>query len=502
MSILDYRSSLSAQYALGRNTWPPRSEAAVWEDVELLSALRRSDEVRLRQEASVAWQYPYMVTPVPRMISRASANMLFGEPPEIGDENDKDTENLDRIGEDNGLDSELVRGALIASSEGEVWGRILVRPDLLDVPIIEFTSRACVIPEFQGRFLTGATFVSQWQEGTNDFFRLLERHTAGLVEHTLYRGTSTSIGQQVPLESYGHTQGMPDRTLTGIARPLVAFIPNSIDASPSRGFSDYRGLEARFLALNESSTIGQKNVVLTGQQRALVDGAYTSSSGKPLKNDNILIRRADDATAGESSKPLEMLSYSFEAQQLTAWVDHLVDTAVTFAGIAPEAVGRRTDGTAISGTALKFRMMHSLIESSGKGRHFDKGAKQLLQWAKVIDSRRVTEGGFGRKYADTESVPSFERSDALPRDEQEIAQRLVLLTNAEAISPEEKVRLLHPDWTDDEVSKELELIGAAGPGVTAPGTTPAPSPGGAETGTPPRPVLTLPPGGAAPGAPA
>jgi hypothetical protein len=342
--------------------------------------------------------------------------------------------------------------------------------------------------------------VSQWQEGNNDFFRLLERHTAGLVTHTLYRGTSSSIGQQVALESYGRTQGLPEQRTTGIDKPLVVFIPNSIDSNPSRGFSDYRGLERRFLALNEAVTIGQNNVVLTGQKRALIDGAYTTPSGKVPKHDTFLLRKADDVMPGQQNKPLEVLEYSLESEQLIAWVDHMIDSSITFAGMSPQSVGRSVDGGAISGTAQRLKMAFSLIENSGKGRHFDRGAKQLLQWAKVIDSRRTTEGGFGRRYNDTESVPSFERADALPRDDMEAAQRLVLLTNAEAISAEEKVRLLHPDWSEDEIKAEVALIGTPAPGVSQP-TEPAPAPGG-DAAVPPRPALTLPPGGPAPGVPA
>lgn len=499
MGLLDFRSTLDAQFTLGRNTWPPPSQAQVWADVELLAALRMSDDVRLRQEASVPWQYPYVVTPVPRMLSRSSANMLFGEPPDIGDDSDADSARVEFIVTENQLPSELVRAGLMSSSEGDVYGRIMVRPDLCDAPIIEFASRACVIPEFSGRFLTGATFVSTWQEGRNDFFRLLERHTAGLVEHTLYRGTGTALGQPVALDSYGRTNGMNDSVLTGMPRPLVAFIPNSIDSDPTRGFSDYRGLEARFLAMNEAATIGKSNVTLTGQKRALLDAKYLTSSGRTPKNDTFLIRSADDSTAGEARKGMEILEYSFEATELVAWIDHMIDSSITFAGMSPQSVGRSVESGAISGTAQRLKMAHSLIESAGKGRHFDTGIKQLLAWAKQIDARRTTEGGFGRKYSDVTTLPSFERADPLPRDDMEAAQRLVLLTNAEAISPEEKVRLLHPDWSEKEVTDEVAKLGAAGPGITQP-NVPAPSPGGG-AGVPPRPVLTLPPGGAAPGAP-
>lgn len=469
---------------LGRNSWPIPSMARRWAEIEFFSALRRSDDTRLRQEASVGWNYPYVVTPAPRMISRASANMLYGEEPEIAPTNDADRERLDFIVGENDLSSELVRGAMISSSEGEVFGRVLVQPSLLDAPIIEFVSGYRVIPHFAGRFLLGATFVSEWQEGRNDFYRLFETYEAGSITSELYRGTRTSVGGKVDLNSYGRTENTSEEVLTGIDFPLCTFIPNSIDSDPSRGFSDYRGLEERFLALNDATTTGQANMKLAGRKRALVDASYLDSQGRMPNGDDVYIRKSRDASVDGQSKPLEVLEYSFEAEQTIRWIDHLLDSSLLLSGIAPQSVGRSVDGGAISGTALRLKMAHSLIESSGKGRHFDRGVRRLLRAAAIIDSRRTTEGGFGRSWSEPDTNPKIERADALPRDDMEAAQRLVFLTSANAMSVEEKVRAVHPEWDDAQVTKEVDAINAAA-------ATPPPGAGGAIT--PARPPIELPP---------
>lgn len=499
MGILDFRSSTLAGSAVDANAWPPTSEKYVWAHVGLLSAFRRSDQVRLRKEAGIAAHEPYTILPLPRMISRASAGMLFGEPAEFGDVNDSDSERIAYIVEQNGLDAELVRSALISSSEGDVFGRVILRPDLLDVPIIEFVSRASVIPEFAGRFLTGATFVTEWREGNNEYMRLFERYTAGSVENTLHRGTTSAKGPRVALNSYHRTKGMIDVVSTGFDKPLCVFIPNTIDSDPTRGFSDYEGLQDRFLSINEEETIGHKNVLMTGLKRAFIDGAYVGPNGAPPRSDNFLVRKSDDQMAGEGTDPLKILEYSFEAAELISWVDHMIDLSILAAGMSPQLVGRNIDGQAISGTAMKLKMAHALIESSGKGRYLDRGVKQLLAFAKIIDSRRMADGGFGRSYRDVFSVPSMQRAEALPRDDQEAAQRVVLLTNADAISLEERVRFINPDWSEKQVGEEVDRIkeetslptvGSEGdiPGVNQPPTPTV------------RPSITLPPGGPEPGA--
>lgn len=468
--------SLLNNVLLGRNTWPPAGEQDVWNEVEFLAALRVSDETALRQRASVSWNAPYLVSPVPRLISRAKANMLYGEEPAFTAANEGDQDALNNIVAENGLDSELHRAALIASSEGEVWGRIVVSPTLLDVPILDFVSRARVIPHFRGRFLTGATFVTSWAPTMTERVRLLEEYGPGYITSRLYRGTATVLGSEIGLDSFDPTKGILPQVNTGFDKALVAFIPNSFDASPHRGFSDYRGLEERFLALNEAATVGHQNLRLAGRKRALVDAQYLRNGQFPA-GDDVFVRQGSDVTMGEAAKPVQLIEYEFQAEQLIGWIDHTVDLALQFAGVAPQQVGRSVDGGALSGTALRLKMAHGLMEAAGTGRHFDRGTTSLLRMAAVIDSRRTTEGGFGRRWTKPDELPDVERGDGLPQDDVEAAQVLVAWANAEAISPEEKVRTIHPDWTkeqvDDEVAKIANVAATSSPAQTPSPTRPA-----------------------------
>lgn len=443
---------------LGRNTWPPAALADRWEEVELFAALRDSDEDRVRQQASVNWAHPYILSPLPRMISRASANLLFGEPADVTASNDTDQEALDALVSDNDLASELVRAALISSSEGEVWGRVIVQPALQDSPIIEWCSPSRVIPHFHGRFVLGATFVTEWSVTGREVMRLLESYDPGTITSTLYRGTNSSIGTPVPLDSFGPTEGRMDVVTTGIDQALVAFVPNSLGPDPTRGFSDYRGLEARFLAINEATTIAQQNLKLAGRKRALVDAQYLDRNGKLVDGDDVFVRQADDEMMGDAAKPLQMIDYQYDSAAVTAWVDHLLDSTLAYAGIAPQMVGRELDGGATSGTALRLRMSHSLLEASGKGRHFDKGLARLLRFAAIIDGRPTTEGGFGRRWADADTPPTVRRADGLMRDDKQTSEIIAALVGAEVVSLEGAVGLWRPDWTSDQVAEEVARI--------------------------------------------
>lgn len=439
-------------------SWPPKQVADSWAAIELNAAFRSSDKTRIRQEASVGIRYPYMLSPVPRMISRASAHLLFGEPPVFKAAAEGDQENLDLIVTENDLAAECHRGAVIASSEGSVWGRIVVDPTLIDTPIIEFVSPGRVIPHFSGRFVIGATFVTEWATSSTERFRMFETYEAGAVTTTLRRGTRTSVGQQVKLESFEQTKGRQEVTFTGVDWPLVAFIPNTIDADPTEGYSDYSGLRDRFLALNESVTVGQGNLRLAGKKRAIIDAGYMGSDGKMPQGDDVFIRTSRQGGDGEKTSPLQVIDYSFDASGVIGWIDHLIDSTLTFAGVAPEAVGRNIEGGAVSGTALKLKMTHSLLEASGKGRYFDRGLTRLLRGAQILDSRPMAEGGFGRSYTDADANDTIERAPALPRDDMEAAQQLAVMAGAEAISTEERVAFLHPGWSEERIAEEVKLI--------------------------------------------
>jgi hypothetical protein len=468
---------------LSRNTWPPKTQAGVWAAIELWSAFRRSDEVRIKQQGGIPWNRRYLISPIPRMISRSKANLLYGEAPQVKAADEADQENLDRIAGQNGLAgshaSEAHRAAMISSSEREVWGRIVVDPTLLDCPIIEWVSRAHVIPHFRGRFVVGATFVTEWPIAARQTIRLLETYEAGQVTAQLWKGTPNLLGAPIALDDFEPTAGKQEVIFTGFDFPLVAFVPNSIDSDPTAGFGDYQGLEERFLAINEAATVGQENLRLAGKKRALVDAKYLRNGQLP-PGDDLFVRADDSAIAGEGGKALQLIEYAFEADQLRVYLDQLIDTTLSFGGTAPQLVGRAVDGGPISGTAIKLKMIHSLMEAAGSGSYFDRAYQRLLRAAAVLDGRPTTQGGFGRRWVNPDADPAVTRGDGLPRDDQEAAQWLVLAAGADAISVEEKVRWLHPDWTSDQVDEEVKLIRSE-VGLAAP--TP-PGPGGPQLQVP------------------
>lgn len=454
--------------------WPPQSQLDQWRKVNYLGALRDSDEKTFRQAAHHFRmggdnRKPYLMSPLPRLIASVVADMLYGEEPRFMAADERDTDALARIIRENQLPAELHRAAVIGVSEGEVWGRVMVDPQVARTPIIDFHSRSSVIPYFRGRFLMEAALITELPKlKDKHVYRIAEIHRAGEVETRLYKGSDSSLGDQVALTERVETAGAQTIVATGIDRPLMVRIVNKVGRTYDLGQSDYEGLEQLFLALNEGLTISQQNMRLTGSKRLMVDRNFLDKQGRLQLADDVFTYSAGGVKplgADGGSNPFTQLSYSFESKELVAWIDWLLDHTLTAAGISPASVGRSevTAGATLSGTALRLRMAHTLSEIAGKGRLWDAGVAELLRMAQMLDAKPVARGGFGTTWADAETAPTMQRGDGLPEDPREDAQVIAQLAGAEALSTEEKVRRLNPGWTDQRVEEEIAKIEAGMP---------------------------------------
>jgi hypothetical protein len=135
-------------------------------------------------------------------------------------------------------------------------------------------------------------------------------------------------------------------------------------------------------------------------------------------------------------------------------------------------------------------MTHTLMEAAGTGRYFDRGLRDLLRMAQLLDARE-----FRRRYSTPDARPSVERGDGLPNDDLELAQELQMLRAAEVISLPGAVERQHPDWSAQEIADEVERIqgetaAAAAPPPAAAGPAGAAGAAGGSIPTP-APTITL-----------
>lgn len=458
--------------------WPPQAHGAAWGEIARREALRTADEGAIRAAARAAKmggdiRKPYLVSPIAPLISRAFADLLFGEEVRAVAADENNAENLARIMQINGVPALAHQGAQLSSALGEVWIRVSADREIADAPVLELFSRAQVAPVFTGRFLREATIIHTFAGRGQERYRLMERHAPGVVESRLFKGSTDALGDEVALDSYGPTAGTMPVVQTGIDRPLIVRVANGLDADPTLGVSDYLALAPLMLALNEALTIAQHNFRLTGAKRLWVDRKHLDAAGNFNLSDDILIQTGSGVASKQlgdpdQTKAVQQTAFDYEATQQLAHIDWLLDHILTAAGVSPASVGRGELGGSLSGTALRLRMAHTLSEVAAKGRYWDAGLAEALRLAQLLDAAPVDGGGFGRPWSAPEEAPEIIRGDGLPPDAREEAQTIATLAGADAVSMEERVRQLHPAWDDARVGEEVARIQADAAPIAAP----------------------------------
>jgi hypothetical protein len=482
--------------------WPIAAERRILERINTWVALRESDRDAIKRVANWRDQRrDYRVDPLPERIAEAWAHYLYGDDPTVAPANEADDANLEAIVEANELPSELERAAGLCVSEGEVWARGYVDVDVAPVPLVDWVSRRAIFPLWQGPRLRAAAIVTELADpaGHKDsVYRAFECHAAGVVVNVLYRGGPEKIGREVDLAAHPATALLApewQHNLPAAGAPdavgLLIRVPNRLRSDRRVGVSDYAGILDTLLDLNEATVIGAHNARLTARKRAIVSaGALNNAT---TRNDlelapeeggpGSLVSRRNTATFDTSEEvfvedpldaelgraatsPFRVLEYAFDADALIAWKRHLAEEALTRVGLTPQYVGTITDGNdgyAMSGTALRIRLIATDKTGRGKARHWDDRVPKLLRLLALLDALADTNGGFGRQWTDAASLPVVERAPGLPEDDLEEAQRHQALVSARIESRRAAIMDLHPDWDDKRIDDELGLIAADAP---------------------------------------
>lgn len=393
-------------------------------------------------------------------------------PIDIWDRTSDDQDRLNEIIEANELPAELYAAEIVNSSEGEVWWRIYVDRGQSDYPIIEWHSRSHVRPLWRGRKLIAAAFVSelhreevesQWQ-----VWRYVEIHAEGIVRNLLYKGTPAMLGTEQPLDVRPETATLEpdwDHEL-GL---LCGRVYNKLGRDRRVGMSDYHNVVDLLMSLNEATTIGHENVRLTAKKRIAVPREAIGEDGQFDASEDVLVMDEpldDQLGVKTGGGKFAVLEYSFDSTALIQYKLDLIATILSRVGIVAEFAnaggGERSGGgsgaAALSGTALRMRLIPTTLAAKGKARPWDVALPHILMLAQQLDALPEERGGFGRSWNLAAEPPAVERGEPLPTDESEETQRHVSAVGGEIESRRTAISELHPNWDENQVQEELDQI--------------------------------------------
>lgn len=474
--------------------WPLPSELRVRQQIALWAALRESDEAVLRRIMDWPADRQLGIDNLPEKIVTAYGDLLYGTEPEWTAAQPNDQEQLDNMVEP--WSDELATGEETRQSEGEVWWRLSVSRDLPH-PVLEWRSRADVVPLLFGRNVVACAFFSRLDNSGADkgvVWRHCELHGQGIMINLLFRGREETLGAEQALTRHPETQPLLEVWNHELPGMLAGRMVRRYGRKPACGVSIYHGVWTRFLELNEAASIGRENMRLTAKKRAVVpasalqaparrpDGSVDSIDrgdgsripvmprGQFDAGEDVLVYDSLDVEEGrEAAAPFKILEYSFDADALIAHYTHVVELACQRCDLVPQFIGSGDFGSGNSGTALKVRLLPTTNAAKGAGKQPDRTLPQIALLSQLLEKKPLGEGGLGNDaWTGSGEAPAFERSDPFPVDETEQATNHATLKTADLISIEQSVRERHPDWstepaddgTPSQVQQEVERIRA------------------------------------------
>lgn len=411
----------------------------------------------------------FVHVPVASDIAETSANFLFGEPPLIRiaqanqlntNKSYLDTQNvLDKMLDEVRFNSRISEAAESCAAIGGVYIKLAWDTDLspYPIPVIEQADKA--IPEFKFGILTAVTF---WKtidsdESGSKVYRLLERYEKGSINYSLYKGTSDKLGYKVDLSSHPDTESLPE-TVETIPELLCVYVPNilpnRLSRSSSMGRSDLLGLEGLMDSLDEVYSDWVRDVALA-QAKILLPESFLkkTQSGFRYNLDKMLYVQLDvDPITLSKGQAITPQQFDIRADKFEKTALNLLERIITSAGYSPQSFGLNIEGRAESGTALSIRERKSFATKNKKENYWQPALQKIVKLMLLVYKEELNGS------VDTDVDINITFNDGITNNLTELSQSVQMISNAMAASTETKVRLLHSDWTEQQIMAEVNKI--------------------------------------------
>lgn len=406
--------------------------------------------------------------PLAADIAKASADLLFSEPPRLIASDTAVQARLDELVQ-GGLRATLLEGAEVGAALGGTYLRVVWDTDVRPRPWITTVRADGALPEFRYDVLMAVTFWTVISSKGQQVVRQLERHERGRILHAVYEGTLDNLGRAVPLAEYPATAPFAAQVNaegaieTGAPNCLTAaYVPNmrparawlDIPSAAYWGASDFQGVEGVFDALDETYSSWMRDIRL-GKARILASAQYLQSNGPGQGAEFIADREVYSALnippTADQGIVLSQFAIRFAEHKATA--DDLTEKAIRLAGYSTATFGE-PDGSAMTAAEVRARQARTMTTRGRKTEYWSPGLADILEALLAVEASPLFRAGAAVER------PVIEWQDSISESPLDLAQTAAALRTAEAASTETLVRLVHPDWDDQRVRAEVDAINA------------------------------------------
>lgn len=412
-----------------------------------------------------------MHMPLAGDIAAVSAALLFSEAVKVTPNKEAGTEAAadtwrKEFWDAAGMDAMLTEAAEMAAALSGCYLKLDADPETRKTPIVMPVRPSSVLPVFANGQLREATF---WQAVRRDdngkvWYLFEERKRNARALAITYAAFESTDGQT--LTTRVDLAGVEEIRAMGINEETVELnmpeglgvvyvpnrLPNRLAPGNPQGNADYSNAFTLLDALDEAWTSWWRDIRL-GMGRLMVSKELMTSLQKfdPFKSVFLQIDIAAVLAGKDSTNLIQEVQFELRTEEHAQACSDLVREIVSRAGYAPQSFGMDVEGQAESGTALRIRERKSLMTRNRKGRYWCCAIARLLYEAQLMQ-RAALAGTF------TAGKFDVEMEDSVVPDLSEMATTIKDLSMAQAISQELAVKMLHPDWNDEDVRQEVERI--------------------------------------------
>lgn len=406
--------------------------------------------------------------PMSAAIAQASADLLFGEMPTF-ELDEGDTDRLDEILNAGGTHQALLEAAEVAAGVGGVYLRPVFDSAVADEPFLSTVLPTAAVPQYRWGKLAAVTCWSVVERTREATWRHVERYEPGVILHGLYRGDDKTLGVRMGLMDHAATAGLAAVDTDGVTNLAalgvkglgIAYVPNVgpnrrlIDDPIGRfqGRSDTASLEGVMDSLDQAYSALVREIDLA-KLRIIVPEEFLNMSGRgqgaQFDVDREVFSPLNMAGPVDQTPSIETVAVPLRVTEHMDAAQGWTDLLVAGAGYGSQDLGRDADGGAQTATEVEAKTSMSTRTTGKKRGYWDKPLADVCAVLLAYD-REV----FGRPTVVGRPKVVWPEPAENLRD---MAASLNLLNLAKAVSVESKVRMLRPDWSEDDVMAEVAAI--------------------------------------------
>lgn len=411
--------------------------------------------------------------PIAADICNMSASLLFSSEPKFtvyhdGTEQNegKQQDRLEKVITANKLPSKLTEAGETASALGDVYLKARWHKDI-DYPMIDVVQGDQAWPEY---YMGDLHFVHFFTEVTRDFetgevIRMAECYGKGTITMALYKGTESELGSKLEdssLASLGYEPEIKTPVDDILAVHVANIRPNRKYRSIMLGRSDLDQLRDLCDALDEAYSSWIRDVrlakaklivpvqYLRRKPDEMLNGVASSGSWEFDEDVETYVAMDIDTERYGGITPSQFAIRSAEHAQTCS---QLIETILQFSGYSPQTFGIDVAGTAASGTSLTIRERKSTTTRNKKQTYWEVALERFMTTVMKLDYALFPNEG-----SDGNDIVRMKFFDGIGQDDYTLAQTVNLLNQAQSASKLIRVRMLHPDWSEQSISDELERL--------------------------------------------